>query len=129
VVLSLIIITILSLNIFSATANSSNNKTTYASNSNNSKRYEAPSLGISAINLTPEIAKTVGLKQARGVLVTSVVQKGPAEMAGVHGSNNSGHLPNQNSTASEGDVILTIDNITIRNTGDVLVYLLKEKKV
>ena len=36
-----------------------------------------PDIGITGIDVTPEIAKAIGLQEARGFLVTDVTAKGP----------------------------------------------------
>ena len=70
--------------------------------------YEHPWLGMSGTSLTPELAKAMGLKpEQRGVLVADVVPNGPADRAGVHGS----------------DRQLTIDGERVYLGGDVIVAL------
>jgi serine protease Do len=53
--------------------------------------------------VTPEIAETMGLKQAHGALVADLTKDGPAERAGV----------------KTGDVILALDGKEIRDSADL----------
>jgi S1-C subfamily serine protease len=81
--------------------------------------YSNPWLGISALNLNPEINKKAGLVSTfNGVLVDSVVKDGPAFAAGIEGSD---QLPN-------GDIITALDGISIRNVHDFLSYIENNKK-
>jgi serine protease Do len=59
-------------------------------------------LGLTVQNLTPEIAQTLGLKRAQGVVITAVERGSPADDAGLR----------------RGDVILGIDRKTVRNLSD-----------
>jgi S1-C subfamily serine protease len=43
-------------------------------------------LGVSIQPLTPELAKSFGLREAKGVLISDVVQDSPAETAGIAAS-------------------------------------------
>ena len=70
--------------------------------------YEHPWLGVSGTSLTPELAKTMGLKpEQRGALVADVVPGGPGDRGGLHGS----------------DRRMTINGIRVRLGGDVIVAL------
>ena len=44
-----------------------------------------PDIGITGIDVTPEIAKAMGLQEARGFLITDVTADGPAAKANVQG--------------------------------------------
>ena len=87
-----------------------------------------PSLGITGVDITPDIAKAMGLQEARGFLVTAVAAGGPAAKAGIRG----GYIiTNINGTEIElgGDVILQIDNKTVTTINDILTYLNTQTKV
>jgi serine protease Do len=56
-------------------------------------------LGVMIQNVTPELAKSFGLKSSKGVLISEIVKGGPAEKAGL----------------LRGDVILRFDNKEIEN--------------
>ena len=90
--------------------------------------YTHPYIGITGLDITPEIAEAMGLQEARGFLVTDVITGGPSDKAGIRG----GYIvANINGTEIElgGDVILEIDNQTVRKIDDILTYLEREKQV
>ena len=68
-------------------------------------------LGIEARAITPELARSLGLSDTRGVLVVGVLRDGPAHQAGLQ----------------PGDVILTIDDKTIAEAGDALLAISARK--
>ena len=81
-----------------------------------------PALGVSGINITPEIAKAMNLTNATGFLVVDIIAGGSADKAGLRG----GYvLSNVNGTEIElgGDVILEIDNKTVNSIDEILSYL------
>lgn len=61
-------------------------------------------LGLSLVELTPDVAKSFGLPGAKGMLVQEVVAGGPAERAGVRA----------------GNVILEIDRVAVAESAAVL---------
>jgi serine protease DegQ len=61
-------------------------------------------IGVEPRDLTPEIAKTLDLSVRQGVLITGVVQNGPASEGGVR----------------PGDVVLKIAGTPISNTPQLL---------
>jgi serine protease Do len=89
---------------------------------------DQPSLGITGIDVTPDIAKAMGLQEARGFLVNDIIAGGPSDKAGIRG----GYLTtNVNGTQIElgGDIIVKIDNTTVASINDILTYLNSQKKV
>src|ERR687890_352501 len=90
--------------------------------------YQHPYLGVLGTDVTPQIAEAMGLQEARGFLVTDVTAEGPAVEAGIQGG---GLLADINGREIElgGDVILEIDNKTVRKIDDILAYLEREKQV
>ncbi len=70
-----------------------------------------PSLGIAVQNLTPEIARELGLKKSQGVVVTKVESGSPADEAGLQ----------------EGDVIRQIDRKPVKNADDFMEQIAKAK--
>ncbi len=60
-------------------------------------------IGASVQKVTPEIADSLGLKQARGALVADVVKGGPAERAGLR----------------RGDIIVEFDRKEIKDSADL----------
>ena len=61
-------------------------------------------LGIEAQNMTPQLAKTVGLTYTRGILIGAVISDGPAADAGL--------LP--------GDILVTVNGETAAETNEVM---------
>jgi S1-C subfamily serine protease len=93
-------------------------------------RYRHPWLGVSGIDVTPEIAEALGLKEARGFLVIDVVAGSPAAKAGVKGGSNAKVISVDNRIIKlGGDVIVGVDDIQVRRISDILIYLQREKSV
>jgi S1-C subfamily serine protease len=85
--------------------------------------YQHPWLGVSGIDMTPEIAEAIGLGEPRGFLVIDTSPGGPADRAGIQGGNTPAQLNGGGEIKLGGDVILAINNQTIRKIDDVLSYL------
>jgi serine protease Do len=86
-----------------------------------------PSLGITGIDVTPDIATKMNLTEARGFLVIDVNSNGPADKAGVRG----GYIVeiiNNTQYRLGGDVIVGIDNQTINSVSDITNYLMNKKE-
>ncbi len=66
-------------------------------------------LGATIQKVTPEIAETMGLKQAQGALVADLTKDGPAERAGL----------------KTGDVILALDGKQIKDSADLPLQVAK----
>ena len=90
--------------------------------------YTHPYIGITGLDITPEVAEAIGLQEARGFLVTDVTAEGPAAKAGVQGGDLLADI-NGREIELGGDVILEIDNKTVRKIDDILTYLEREKQV
>lgn len=69
--------------------------------------FDYPWLGVEIGNLTPEIVQTRKLGTANGVLVKKVIADSPAEVAGI----------------KVNDVIVAIDEVTVREVADLTCYL------
>ncbi len=85
-------------------------------------------VGVSGTNITPGIAKSLKLDEPRGFLVVDVVSGSPAEKAGIQGGNKRVTIDGR-PVMLGGDVIIGIDDTTVRKIDDVLVYLDSEKNV
>ncbi|MGH9982653.1 MAG: PDZ domain-containing protein, partial [Nitrososphaeraceae archaeon] len=87
------------------------------------QQTERPTLGITGINVTPEIAHRMNLTQVRnGFLVIDVASGGPADDANIRG----GYTVAQfNGTQIElgGDIIIGIDNVDVRSIRNIHSYL------
>jgi S1-C subfamily serine protease len=90
--------------------------------------FEHPWLGVSGIDMTPEIAEAIGLGEPRGFLVIEVAPGGPAESAGVQGGDTPVQL-NGREIPIGGDVVLAINDRDVRKIDDVLGYLQQATQV
>lgn len=90
--------------------------------------YRHPYIGIAGVDMSPEIAREMGLNDSRGFLVTEVTSGSPAERSGIRGG---GALKDINGRQIElgGDVIVAVDNVTVRKIEDLLSYLQSERSV
>ncbi len=64
-------------------------------------------LGVEPTEITPEMAETFGLKQTEGVIITGVLQDGPAAKAGIQ----------------PGDVLLRVAGKDVGNVGELLTQI------
>ena len=90
--------------------------------------FQHPWLGVSGINMTPEIAEAIGLGEPRGFLVIDTAPGGPADSAGVQGGDTPMQLGGREIELG-GDVILAIDDKDVRKIDDVLGYLQQATEV
>jgi S1-C subfamily serine protease len=96
--------------------------------SNGSFRH--PWLGIEGEDMTSAIANIMKLQEAKGVLVTSVIEGSSAAKAGIRGGNQAIDIPTEGrSVLMGGDVILKINNQDIQNFDDILVYIQRHTAV
>ncbi len=90
--------------------------------------FQHPWLGVAGRDMTPGIAERLGLEEPRGFLVMEVVAGSPAEAAGIRGGDEDATIDGV-PVKLGGDVIVSIDNQTVRKIDDILVYLQREKSV
>jgi S1-C subfamily serine protease len=91
--------------------------------------FRHPWVGISGTDMTPGLAKALGLEQEpRGVLVVEVVKGSPADKAGIREGDRPTKVDGRNINLG-GDIILEVDGNPVRKLDDVLVYLQREKAV
>jgi S1-C subfamily serine protease len=90
--------------------------------------YQHPWLGISGTDITPEIAGALGLDESKGFLVTDITSGSPADKAGIRGGYKIDDIEGTEVRLG-GDIIVGIDNNTVRKIDDILSYLEREKKV
>jgi serine protease Do len=88
--------------------------------------YKHPWLGITGIDVTPDIAKKMNLTEPRGFLVIDVNANGPADKAGIRGGYKV-EIINNTQYRLGGDVIVGIDNHTVNSVSNITDYL-KDKK-
>jgi S1-C subfamily serine protease len=85
--------------------------------------YPHPWLGIAAQTLNIELKNEIGLgSKFRGVMVTSLVEGGPAGKAGIHS-------PSENFKVGKslGDIITALDGVPISDTHGLLSYVENKK--
>jgi serine protease Do len=78
-----------------------------------------PGIGIEADNITPETAQALGLGEQRGVLIIAVVPEGPADRAGLRGT----EVTSNGQVAALGDIIIAADGQEIRDDTDFRAFL------
>jgi len=90
--------------------------------------YKHPWIGISGRDIDPDLAKVLGLKDAVGFLVVTVVENSPASKAGLIGSEKIIEVQGVNYPMG-GDIILSVDGIEVRKIADILIHLQRAKSV
>lgn len=91
--------------------------------------YEHPWLGISASDVTTDIARAMNLAEARGTLVVAVLPGTPASRGGLQGGDTEFTTREGLTTQIGGDIIIAIDGEDIRNFDDLISYLSREGEV
>jgi len=85
--------------------------------------YQHPFLGISGTTLTLDLAKAMNLPEnTHGALVVEVIPNGPADKAGIKGSDRQVKIDGQDVRVG-GDVIIKIDDTVVQTMDDVIAYL------
>lgn len=90
--------------------------------------YSHPWIGISGRDITPDLAKILKLKDAKGFLIVTVVEDSPADEAGLHGSNDTTEVDGITYPIG-GDIILSVDGKEVRQIDDILIHLQRSKSV
>jgi S1-C subfamily serine protease len=90
--------------------------------------YQHPWLGVAGRDMTPGIADRLGLDEPRGFLVMDVVAGSPAEKAGIQRGNEDTVIDGILIKLG-GDVIIAVDNNTVRKIDDILAYVEMKKSV
>jgi serine protease Do len=92
--------------------------------------YQHPWLGLIGVDITPDIAKALGLSldEAKGFLVIGINEGSPADKAGIRGGDRVTNV-NGREIRLGGDIVLKIDNQDIRKIEDILTYLEGQKHV
>ncbi len=94
-----------------------------------SGHYDHPWLGVSGISLNPDLADAMQLSSdQRGALVMDVVPDGPADTAGLHGSDRQVTIDGQDVRVG-GDVVIAIDGQAVKGFDDVVTYLARATEV
>jgi S1-C subfamily serine protease len=91
--------------------------------------YEHPWLGISGTTLDPDLAQAMSLDaNQRGALVIEVVPGGPAEQAGLQGSDRQVTIDGQERQVG-GDVVVALDGQPVKTFDDLVAYLVQSTEV
>ncbi|HEC23169.1 MAG TPA: PDZ domain-containing protein [Chloroflexi bacterium] len=91
--------------------------------------YEHPWLGISGMNLRPEIREAMDLEpDQQGVLVVRVVDGSPADEAGLRGSDREVEIDGQTLLVG-GDIIISVDDHEVQGFDDLIAYITEETVV
>ena len=90
--------------------------------------FKHPWMGISGTDVDRELAEARGLNSSKGFLVVSVIEGSPAEQAGLVGVTETEEIDGRE-IALDGDIIISIDEKTVRKISDILVHLQREKSV
>ena len=86
-------------------------------------KFEHAWLGVSGTSLSPDLAKAMNLQpEQRGALVVDVVPAGPADKAGLQGSDREIQVDGQQLRVG-GDVIVAIGGEAVKSFDDVVTYL------
>jgi serine protease Do len=86
-------------------------------------KYEHPYLGISGASITPDIATAMKLNATqRGVLVEETTSNGPADKAGLYGSDVQTTIDGAPVNVG-GDVIIAVDGTPVKTMDDLISYL------
>lgn len=86
-------------------------------------KYEHAYLGLTGTTLTPDLAKSMNVdSNLRGILVISVSDGGPSDMAGVKGSSKQVTINGQPAQVG-GDIVTKIDGQALTSMDDLISYL------
>lgn len=87
-----------------------------------------PWLGISGLDISPEVAKSLKLPSNEGILVIQVSPLGPAGRAGIKGSVRRARVGNTLVSVG-GDIIVAVDGRKVSSVDELTAFLDGERKV
>ncbi len=91
------------------------------------KSYDYPYIGISSVDpLSLKEIERLGLPQTTGVYIVEVVPGSPADRAGLRGATE--ETTNPHEIPRGGDLIVALDGHPIRDFGDLMYYLMYNKR-
>jgi len=91
-------------------------------------KYHHPWMGITGIDIDPDLAKIRELVNAKGFLVVTVIDGHPADDAGLQGVSKAVEIDGKEYPI-DGDIIISVDGKEVRKINDLLVHLQREKSV
>jgi len=89
--------------------------------------YKHSWLGIAGIDINLAIAQYLGLEKPRGFLLWEVIPDSPADTAGLKGGTEAVEIGGRQILIG-GDVIVSIDNQTVRTLNDLAIYTERDKR-
>ena len=81
-----------------------------------------PWVGVRGFDITPSMARKLGLPVERGFLIAEVLPGSPAEKAGLKGGTAIKVVEGQRIVVG-GDIIVGLDGVEVRGIADILLYL------
>jgi S1-C subfamily serine protease len=91
-------------------------------------KYDYPYLGLSAMDdLTLDLINILGLQQTTGAYVTTIIEGGPAEQAGVRAGTEAITQTGYEGLLSGGDLIIAADGQPLQLFDDLMRYLILHK--
>ena len=91
-------------------------------------KYTHPWIGITGQDIDPDLAQALGLKQAKGFMIITVVDGSPADKAGLKGVSETQVIDGEEYPV-DGDIIISVDDKEVRKISDILIHLQREKSV
>ena len=91
-------------------------------------QYHHPWLGISGVDITSDMAESLGLPVKNGFLVGSVVNGSSADKAGLHSSKQTQEVDGIKYKTG-GDIIVSVDGRQVKKIDDIISYLQDQKNV
>jgi S1-C subfamily serine protease len=91
-------------------------------------KYHHPWMGITGIDIDPDLAKIRELVNTKGFLVVTVIDGHPADDAGLQGVSKTVEIDGKEYPI-DGDIIISVDGKEVRKINDLLVHLQREKSV
>jgi len=91
-------------------------------------KYHHPWMGITGIDIDPDLAKIRELESTKGFLVVTVIDGHPADDAGLQGVSKPVEIDGKEYPI-DGDIIISVDGKEVRKINDLLVHLQREKSV
>jgi serine protease Do len=86
-------------------------------------KYSHPYLGLTGTSMFPEVAQAMGLDdQQHGALIVDVVTGGPADKAGLKGSNQTATIQGQQYPIG-GDIIVGVNEQDVKSFDDLISYM------
>jgi len=91
-------------------------------------QYHHPWLGVSGMDVTSDLAQSLGLPETKGFLVSDVVKNGPADKAGMHGSTQTKEADGIKYKIG-GDIIISVDGSKVSKIDEIISYTQNQKNV